>query len=210
MKITTSSKANYGKITQNSYKFHHLLMTHFIKMKQKQKLTAELNVNKNLLLLPKHNMIFVDFNHENDDKFDLLFQSTSELYETFVCSSDTTYSEREDNVSDFEYTNTLWKPRTDAFLLFWEALHTVFQRCTTCGKPSKVTKLFIIGSALIVSFTCIRQHKNTWRSQKLINRYHNGNITFFLTATWLPHGQLWAGELYDTKVIGSLVMRLDH
>ena len=53
-----------------------------------------------------------------------------------------------------------------------------FQRCITCGKPSKVTKLFIIGTALIVNFTCIRQHKNTWRSQKLINRYYNGNITF--------------------------------
>ena len=74
--------------------------------------------------------------------------------------------------------DTLRKPRTDAFIVFWEALHTLFQRCITCGKPSKVTKLFIIGSALIVNFTCIKQHKNTWRSQKLINRYYNGNITF--------------------------------
>ena len=47
-----------------------------------------------------------------------------------------------------------------------------FQRCITCGKPSKVTKLFIIGTALIVNFTCIRQHKNTWRS------HYHGNITF--------------------------------
>ena len=30
-----------------------------------------------------------DFNHENDDTFDLSFQSTIELDETFVCSSDT-------------------------------------------------------------------------------------------------------------------------
>ena len=89
-----------------------------------------------------------------------------------------TSSESEDNVSNFEYTYTLRKPRTDAFIVFWEALHTLFQRCITCGKPSKVTKLFIIGSALIVNFTCVRQHKNTWRSQKLINRYYNGNITF--------------------------------
>ena len=74
--------------------------------------------------------------------------------------------------------DTLRKPRTDAFIVFWEALHTLFQRCITCGKPSKVTKLLIIGSALIVNFTCVRQHKNTWRSQKLINRYYNGNITF--------------------------------
>ena len=95
-----------------------------------------------------------------------------------MCSSDTTSSESEYNVSNFEYTDTLRKPRTDTFILLWEALHTLFQGCITCGKPSKVTKLFIIGSALIVNFTCIRQHKNTWRSQKLINRYYNGNITF--------------------------------
>ena len=94
-----------------------------------------------------------------------------------MCSSDTTSSESEYNVSNFEYTDTLRKPRTDTFT-FWEALHTLLQGCITCGKPSKVTKLFIIGSALIVNLTCIRQQKNTWRSQKLINRYYNGNITF--------------------------------
>ena len=119
-----------------------------------------------------------DSNHENDDTFDLSFQSTSELDETFVCSSDTTSSESEYNISNFKYTGTLRKTRTDAFIVFWKALHTLFQRCIKCGKPSKVTKLFIIGSALTVIFTCIRQFKNTWRSQKLINRYHHGNITF--------------------------------
>ena len=103
-----------------------------------------------------------DFNHENGNTFDLSFQSTSELDETFVCSSDTTSRESEDNVGNFEYTDTLTKLRTDAFIVFWEALHTLFQRCITCGKPSKVTKLFIIGLALIVNFTCIRQHKHTW------------------------------------------------
>ena len=119
-----------------------------------------------------------NFDHGNDDKFNLSFQSTSELDETFVCSSDTTSSQSKYNVSNFEYTDTLRKPRTDAFIVFWKALPTLFQRCITCGKPSKVTKLFIIGSALVVNFTCIRQHKNTWTPQKLINRYHNGNITF--------------------------------
>ena len=115
-----------------------------------------------------------DFNHGNDDNSIWI----SELDETFVCTSDTTSSASDYNVSNFEYTDTLRKPRTDAFIAFWEALHTLFQRCITCGKPSKVTKLFIITSALIVNFTCARQHKNTWRPQKLINRYFNGNITF--------------------------------
>ena len=59
-----------------------------------------------------------DFNHENDDKFDLSFQSTSKLDETFVSSSDTTSSESEYNVSNLEYADTLRKPRTDAFILF--------------------------------------------------------------------------------------------
>ena len=71
---------------------------------------------------------------------------------------------------------TMSKLRTYAFMVFCEALHTLFQRCITCGKPLKVTKLFIIGSVLIVNFTCIRQHKR--RTPKLINRYYNGNITF--------------------------------
>ena len=97
-----------------------------------------------------------DSNHENDDTLDLSFQSTSELDETFVCSSDTTSSESEYNISNFEYTDTLRKTRTDAFIVFWKALHTLFQRCIKCGKPSKVTKLFIIGLALTVIFTCIR------------------------------------------------------
>ena len=62
--------------------------------------------------------------------------------------------------------DTLRKPRTDAFLVFWKALHSLFKRCITCGKPSKVTKLFFIGSVLNVNL------------QKLINCYYNGNITF--------------------------------
>ena len=66
-----------------------------------------------------------DSNHENDDTFDLSFQSTSELDETFAWSSDTTSSESEYNISNFEYTDTLRKPRTDAFIIFWEALFSV-------------------------------------------------------------------------------------
>ena len=66
-----------------------------------------------------------DSNHENDDTFDLSFQSTSELDETFVCSSDTTSSESEYNISNFEYTDTLRTTRTDAFIVFWEALFSV-------------------------------------------------------------------------------------
>ena len=62
--------------------------------------------------------------------------------------------------------DTLRKPRTDAFQVFWKALHSLFKRCIRCGKPLKVTKLFIIGSVLTVNL------------QKLINCYYNGNITF--------------------------------
>ena len=70
--------------------------------------------------------VISDFDHENDDTFDLSFQSTSELDRTFVRSPDTTSSESEYNVSNFECTDTLRKPRTDAFIVFWEALHTLF------------------------------------------------------------------------------------
>ena len=153
-------------------------MKHLPKVKQKQKWSLKSKCELKCSTSSSTQYDILDFNHENDDIFDLSFQSTSELDETFVCSSDTTSSESEYNVSNFEYTDTLRKPRTDAFIVFWEALHTLFQYWLTYGKPSKVTKLFIIGLALIVNFACIRQHKNTWRSQKLMNRYYHGSITF--------------------------------
>ena len=62
-----------------------------------------------------------DFNHGNDDNSIWI----SELDETFVCTSDTTSNASDYNVSNFEYTDTLRKPRTDAFIIFWEALFSV-------------------------------------------------------------------------------------
>ena len=103
------------------------------------------------------------------------FQSNHELDETFLESQNTETETSEHSSSDSEEYNV--NIGYNAFIVFWQALVVLFQICITCGSSAKVTRHFINGTALIVNILCVNKHKNTWKSQSLINRYYNGNIS---------------------------------
>ena len=63
-----------------------------------------------------------------------------------------------------------------AFIVYWNSLLELLQRCLTCSSSVTVTKKNLNGSALTVELLCSEGHNNVWRSQPIRNHFYDGNL----------------------------------
>ena len=94
-------------------------------------------------------------NDENSDSETESFDESGSTYET-----------ESDYSTDSEQATS---PTKEAFIAYWSSLMILFKACMTCFFPASVKSVTVKGSQLIVQLVCINQHKNTWKSQPIIN-----------------------------------------
>lgn len=61
-------------------------------------------------------------------------------------------------------------------LVFESALDDLFKFCSKCGKPISSLTKHTSGSLLVVKYTCLGNHSDTWYSQPLIRSQSAGNL----------------------------------
>ncbi|XP_057303860.1 THAP domain-containing protein 11-like [Hydractinia symbiolongicarpus] len=110
----------------------------------------------------------------NNDLGEITCSSDSESSYT---ETDCEYLNESEYSSDHEYNINTQVPQKAAFIVYWSSLLVFFQRCLTCSMPAFVKCFSTKGSQLMVKLLCVNNHNNTWRSQPIINRYSQGNLT---------------------------------
>ena len=75
-------------------------------------------------------------------------------------------------------------------IVFESQLDELFKVCQLCGCIIESKKIYYQGSMMIVKFTCLNRHSNTWRSQPLVNGVAVGNLL-------IPASILFSGNTYQ-------------
>ena len=117
----------------------------------------------------------------SNDHFPMPVEQESDQSE---CDSQNEYDshfimqEKSCNESDNGDSNFEPKPPKVAFIVFWNSLLMLLQRCLhpTCHLASKIKNFSLKGCQLIVSLQCSDIHTSFWKSQPACNRFSVGNL----------------------------------
>ena len=87
------------------------------------------------------------------------------------------YSSDDNSSSDACSDSSVNTPSKTAFVVYWSSLILLLRNCLTCSLPATIKNIKVKGSQLIVKLACPNHHENIWKSQPIVNRYSQGNLT---------------------------------
>ena len=65
---------------------------------------------------------------------------------------------------------------SSSFIVYWSCLLSLLRFCFTCYQPTKVKKIVVKGTLLIVNLICPANHSHQWLSQPMVRCQPSGNL----------------------------------
>lgn len=97
-------------------------------------------------------------------------------FSSLECEMDTDPYNTESECSENDIPTNAKLAVREQYLIRYELLLPLFERCQTCGQMNIYFDANHKGCVLLIKTNCINDHKNTWRSQSLINKQYVGNV----------------------------------